>query len=300
MTALPASAPLSPTLNVNTREGLLCALERVDAEGWDGPSGTAVLRYAKDAVVAPAVRRAGVSERSAEFVESTGWAAAWEELCGRAVREVVSPWGIVAAAVRSAVLGEQLAEHYGTGVYAAWQIKRFRDRQEAGRQAPRTDWTRVADRAALSRPVSLTALVDLGWEPVSAPFVPSAPCPRVDVLAGVLARHGWPQAVAKAAILHVADHARTNPDGPPRAHGWREMATELGIPPWQARRVTVLLLGAPGWPGLIERLETGGVAALCGPVIEAAIRATSDESMHPPVRAAETMARTAAPLTLAS
>jgi hypothetical protein len=64
------------------------------------------------------------------------------------------------------------------------------------------------------------------------------------------------------------------------------MSLELSIPPWQARRVTVLLLGEPGWPGLVERVATGGVAALAGPAIDAAVQATCDETMRPPARSA--------------
>ena len=77
-------------------------------------------------------------------------------------------------------------------------------------------------------------------------------------------------------VLHVAEHAQHNRPDRTEVPGWRTLAITLGIPPWQARRVTVLLLGAPGWPGLAERWATGGPAALRGPAIEAAVRTAGE------------------------
>lgn len=108
----------------------------------------------------------------------------------------------------------------------------------------------------------------------------------MEVIVDLLVRHGWQPAVARAAIAHVSEYARPNASGRPRAHGWQEMSICLSIPTWQAHRVTVLLLGAAAWPGLVERLATGGITALAGPAIEAAVRSTCEERMRPPARAA--------------
>lgn len=247
------------------------------------------------------VRSVGVADSVVEFAESTGWAAAWETLRSADVREAASPWGFVRSAVRIAVAGEQLAEAYGTTVKTAWQIRRSYLARTVGRLSPRYGWSRVADPAALSHPVSLTALADAGYEPRAEATVPARSCPRLAAIADLLTRHGWSVEIAHAAVLHVAENARANPAGSLRAHGWREMAAELEIPGWQARRVTVLLVGAPGWPGLVERMEAGGTDALDGPVIEAAVRATCEETMRPPARAAQAVeAQEAVRMALAS
>lgn len=287
-----ATSPIhpAPDLDVRSRDGLIRALDLVDREGWDGPTGGAVLRYAMRAVVVPAVRRLGVTGTAAESVEATGWAAAWEALRAPSLREVESPWGIVASAVRKAVFGEHLAERYGTGVRDAWQIRRFRVRDAADVAPRRGEWHTVADASALSRPVSLSALKDVGWEPRAAGIVDAEPCPRVEILTELLVRHGWSEPTARAAIRHVADFARPNPQGRPRTQGWREMSDELGLPQWQTRRLTVLLLGAGDWAGLVERLEVGGRAALEDPMIAAAVRATRHEGMRSPARTAHEMA----------
>lgn len=272
---------------ISSADGLREALARIAREGWDGPFGRAVLDYARTVVVARAVRAAGFIGADAEFAEATGWAAAWEAMTSRCIRNAESPWGVVAAAVRAAVLNERMAQTYGTDARAAWRIHRFKQAQRVG--APQTrgrTWSVIADQAALARPLSLTALLEVGYEPPAATRIPAGDGERLQLVIDVLVRHGWRPELAHAAILHVSDHARQNPAGPPKAHGWREMSLELGIPPWQARRVTVLLLGTAEWPGLVERVVVGGEAALTGPAIEAAVRATVDEAMRPPARAA--------------
>lgn len=302
---MPAQTPLlvpALDLDVRFREGLIEALHRIDREGWDGPAGGAVLRYAMRAVVVPVVRRFGATGTAAESAEAAGWAAAWEALRAPSIRDVESPWGIVTTAVRKAVFGEHLAERYGTGVRDAWQIRRFRARGGAdGMPRQRGVWNTVADATALSRPVSLSALNEAGWEPRASGIADGEPCPRLEILTALLVRHGWSEPTARAVIRHVADFARPNPDGRPRPLGWREMSDELGLPQWQTRRLTVLLLGTDEWAGLVERLEVGGRAALEDPMIAAAVRATRHEGMRPPARAAhETAVRQPTEAALAS
>jgi hypothetical protein len=271
---------------VATAELLLAALERIEVEGWDRETGRAVLDYAMKHVVRPAVRAVGCTGSDAEYAEATGWSAAWEALSAGSLRSAASPWGVVTAAVRYAVLNERMAETYGTDSRSAWRVHRFtKTSGTSGRQVA-GDWLKVADPAALTRPVSLTAMCDAGYDQPAAPAPLDGSGRCLPAITDLLVRHGWRRELAGAAVLHIADHARQNPAGAPKAHGWREMSLELGIPPWRARRVTVLLLGAPGWPGLVERVATGGVAALSGPAIAAAVRATSDASMRPPARAA--------------
>jgi hypothetical protein len=270
---------------VGTTERIHAALQQVAVEGWDGAIGRAVLEYARLAIVAPAVRSVGFTGGDAEFAEATGWAAAWESLSSRSIRSSESPWGVVSRAVRAAVLNERMAEIYGTDARSAWRVHRFRQAHLGEGRTARGDWLSVADPTALSRPLSLTALVDSGYEPPANAATWGGPN-RLPAITELLVRHGWQRATAEEAVLHVADHARQNPKGHPKAHGWREMSLELGIPPWQARRVTVLLLGTETWPGLVERLAHGGEPALATPAVQAAVRATVDEGMRPPARAA--------------
>lgn len=260
---------------------LLAALDRIAVEGWNSSTGDVVLAYARREVVRPAVRSAGLTGSAAEAAEASGWSAAWEALAGSSVRSAASPWGFVTTAVRRAVLGERMAERYRTATRTAWRVEQFRAEGGSGQRRP-GDWRAVADRAALARPLSLTALVDEGYDRPITDQLPSEADPTMDLLAAVLVRGGWPPAAARETVLHVAEHGLRNRPEEPEVPGWRSLAVALGVPGWQARRLTVLLLGAPGWPGLVERLVTGGASALRGPAIDVAVRATWDAGMRTP------------------
>jgi hypothetical protein len=262
---------------------LFAALDRIAVEGWNSSTGDVVLAYARREVVRPAVRSAGLVGSAAEAAEASGWTAAWEALAGRGIRSATSPWGFVATAVRRAVIGERMAERYRTAARTAWRVEQFRargggDRRRAG------EWRAVADGAALTRPLSLTALVERGYDrPVTDEF-PSEADPTVDLLAAVLTRGGWSPAAARETVLHVAEHGVRNRPEEAEVPGWRSLALYLGVPGWQARRLTVLLLGAPGWPGLVERLVTGGPTALRGSAVDLAVRATREAGLGTPAR----------------
>lgn len=266
---------------------LFAALDRIAVEGWNSSTGDVVLAYARREVVRPAVRAAGLVGSAAEAAEASGWAAAWEALAGRGIRSASSPWGFVATAVRRAVLGERLAERYRTATRTAWRIEQFRAGGGGGRRRA-GEWRTVADDAALARPLSLTALVEQGYDRAVTDEIPSEADPTVSLLTAALVRGGWPPAVAREAVLHVAEHGLRNRPEVTEVPGWRSLAMSLGVPGWQARRVTVLLLGAPGWPGLVERLVTGGPGALHGPAVDLAIRATRNAALGTPARTAPT------------
>jgi hypothetical protein len=172
---------------------------------------------------------------------------------------------------------------------------------ESGRGKAK-DWLAVADAGALRPPASYTELVEAGFERAAESRTVEAPGRCLTAVNELLVQHGWDPEVAAAVIAHVIEYARPNPDGGrPRAHGWREMSAELGIPPWQARRVTVLLLGAGGWPGLVERVAVSGPRALREPAVIAAVQATCDSTLRPPARAATNIsARTVRQIALAS
>ncbi len=274
---------------------LFAALNRVEVEGWNGPTGRALLVYVRRQVVKPAVRSAGLGGASAAHAEATGWSVAWETLASPRIRAAVSPWALVTAAVRRAVLSDRMAERYRTAPWRAWRVERFLAAGSGPAKAG--EWREVADPHALAKPLSLTALIEQDdFDRAGADDVPGDTDPGhvVAELAAVLVRGGWPAADAHEVVLHVADHALANRPDSAEVPGWRHLALSLGVPPWQARRVTALLLGAPGWPGLVERLATAGASALRGPVIEAAVRATRDDSMRTPARTALTVQAQAA------
>lgn len=286
MPATLCSPATTNDVEVRSREGLMAALQLTDTEGWDGPAGAAILRHAMTDVVAPTVRSTLTRNSGIGFAEATGWATAWETLTDPGIRTVASPWGVVRAAVRWAVAGEELADRYGTDPATAWQIRRSLLARTEGKRSDRYGWARVADASALALPLSLTTLVESGYEPPAAASAVDAGG-RLQLLADALACYGWPAPLAWSMVLHVAENAKASPAGTaPRSHGCRGMATDLSIPVWQAWRVTVLIVGAEGWPGLAERLERGGPDALVGPAIEVAVRSTLDRSLSPPDRSA--------------
>jgi hypothetical protein len=198
----------------------------------------------------------------------------------------------VSSAVRRAVLSERLADVYATGAWSAWRIHRRRgDSRRSDRRREPGDWAGVADPAALAAPIRLSRLVEQGYEPAApGPGEASVLGERLELLVEVLVRHGWPREQALAVVEHVALSAVGNGTASGAAPGWRRLAAVLDLPLWQARRVTVLLLGAPGWPGLVERLVRQGPDALADPSVCCALRATLDETMRPPARVARTVA----------
>jgi hypothetical protein len=262
---------------------LLAALDRIAVEGWNSSTGDVVLAYARREVVRPAIRSAGLSGSAAEAAEASGWSAAWEALSSANIRSADSPWGFVATAVRRAVLGERMGERYRTSTRTAWRVEQFRGTARTESRRP-GEWRSVAQEAALARPLSLTALVEAGFDQPVTDHRPSEADPTIDLLAGVLTRGGWSPAAARETVLHVAEHGVRNRPDEAEVPGWRSLALSLGVPGWQARRLTVLLLGAPGWPGLVERLVTGGPAALRGSAVDLAVRATREAGLGTPAR----------------
>lgn len=282
-----------------TRESLREHLDLIAQQGWDGPAGRAVLGYAMTEIVKPVVRWLGLYGAAGEFAESTGWAAAWEALLEPDLAEQPRPWGMVSIRVRRAVLGERMADIYGTDTKSAWRIRRFNRTARPGEPPTRGEWSTVANRGALQPPLRLDQLAaECGRCTEPDPAQTTGPC--LDAVIDLLVRHGWPTHTARAAVLHVADRANDHRPDSTAAPGWRDLAARVGIPPWQARRVTVLLLGAPGWPGLAERFVSGGPSALRGPVVAAAVRATRVESLGSPPHAAAITASGSAPVARAS
>jgi hypothetical protein len=129
-------------------------------------------------------------------------------------------------------------------------------------------------------------LMQTGFE-VSAPPMLLPLGPALDAVVAVMAEEGWSYPVASRAVEAVTANAGLGRTRARTAGGWRTLAEATGLPPWQIRRLTVLLCGAPGWRGLIDAMvETGhdvlrhaGYAALSEqPWIDAHPRRTATPS----------------------
>ena len=83
-------------------------------------------------------------------------------------------------------------------------------------------------------------------------------------------------------VMHLPYPGEEDRKGPD-SRGWRRMAVALGLPPWQARRLCVVLLGTVTWPGLLARLIHDGPHARHTPAMQAALRSTRYRSMRSPV-----------------
>ena len=131
-----APMPSEVTLDVASADGLYAALDRIAVEGWDGPTAHTVLAYARDDVVRPQVARARLRGAVADQACGTGWEVAWEVLTG--LGPVRSPWGVVATAVRRAVLGEVVAAMYATDARSAWRLRADAAADDGSQRLPRS------------------------------------------------------------------------------------------------------------------------------------------------------------------
>lgn len=235
----PAYAPSTPQC---PRESvpLLETLTVIDVEGWDGPAASGLLEFIRTDLVRPLVLGANLRGPAAAQAEATGWEAAWEALAGPSLRTASSPWGVLWTAVRRAVFGEVLTARYHVSPRQAWTL---RARHGAGGQSP---------------PPSLGRWVDVDEDtPTSAASPATIAAVRAAVRAAcdLLVDAGWESEVIEDLIARLLEDAGPNVVGDGRQlQGWRRLAAETGVAPWQVRRVQALLYGTPEWAGLFERL----------------------------------------------
>jgi len=264
------------------RDGLLAVLDVIDRTGWDSPTGESLLEYVRKTVVLPAVGSVGIRGSAADQAEASAWSATWEAMTGPYLRGAESPWGVLWATARRAALGEAVAGDFGTGARKAWRALASTDpgiarSQGAGAGSP-------ANGVGL---VSLDALADAGYE--LADRTPDGRRSGAHLSAVVLALvgAGWSEPVARRTIDELAAVVNLDDRGGAWPQGWRELAAHLGLPPWQVRRVAIVLLGAQGWPGLLERLVLEGPDVLTDPPMRAALRSTTLWWLPNPITAAE-------------
>lgn len=250
--------PATASRITRDREGLLDVLTVIDSEGWEGPTATALLRYLRIELVRPLAVGAGLRGLAASQAEATGWETVWMALTKPSLRTAASPWGVLWQVARRAILGEIVSTKYATEERRARSLDAT---ARAGGYGPLT---------------SLDALASIGWEPAPTAADPVVGLAWREVLARVdaaLIDVGWDQAMA-ARIVDAVLCMPTTPDPRCTIVGWRLLAVELGVPPWQARRLALVLRGTAESPGLIPLLLTVGDEALCDAGLQNALQAT--------------------------
>jgi hypothetical protein len=133
--------------------------------------------------------------------------------------------------------------------------------------------------------VSLEVLLDHGFEPDPAPAVTDhavLDAPLLQTVVALLVEAGWDADRLCAALLVLAERS-SHKDGHPHINGgWRTLALQTGIPGWQARRLTHVLLGTANGPGLLERLALGDRGSTLPDDVTAALRSTVDPKLPSP------------------
>jgi len=227
--------------------------------------------YVRNTVVRPNVAATGLSGPAAEQAEATAWAATWEVLSRPALRSARSPWGVLWSTARRAALGELVSAAYLTDVDSGWRLAR--EQTDAGpNRGPVRSLSDLADRGF--------DLVDEG-DPIG-----TAVGPLMRVVLDEMVEAGWEPAAAIQLVEAIAASARRNGRASWEVRGWRVLAHAFDLPPWRVRRVMVAMLGAPDWPGLVERMAVGGTAAVDPAELRAAIRPTVARWTRMPATAA--------------
>ncbi|NUU15810.1 hypothetical protein HP550_00910 [Cellulomonas humilata] len=254
-----------------TKACLLRMLESIDQEGWDGPTGTQLLQFVRVDLARPLAIDAGLRGLAASQGEASAWQAAWIAMTRPGLRDAKSPWGVIWRAAQRAALGEVLSARYGKDERRALEV-----------------WAAHADRRTLA-PVSLDSLRTTGWDS-TALLSPAESVDLDDVIASAghaLVDVGWSKQDAVRIVAAVTELPDAATDPRSGALGWRRMATTLGVPPWQARRLCVVLRGTTSWRGLFARIITEGPGASRSPAMLAALRSTRVRNHRSPVLAAE-------------
>jgi hypothetical protein len=255
-----ALAPAAPRDNGR----LLTMLEQVADEGWDGPTGRRLLVYVREHLARPLAFGAGLRGLAAGQAEASAWQAAWEVLALQDLRAADQPWGVVWRAAQRAVAGEVFAARYGADPWNALRLA----------------------RTGVPQLVGLDILIEFGLDASGEePAVVAMPLQQAyDEAIVALREVGWPAGLATRIIAAVADlpDPGTNERGWATA-GWRTMASTLGLPPWQARRLCVALLGTVTWPGLLARMVHDGVSARRTQAMQDVLRCTRVRRRRSPV-----------------
>ncbi|WP_155855997.1 hypothetical protein [Cellulomonas sp. URHD0024] len=246
-------------------------LDAIEGEGWDGPTGTRLLTYLRERVVRPLAISVGLRGAAASQAEATAWQGVWVELSRPSIRHVTSPWGVIRQVARRQLLGEIVATRFGTNEWRAWKLNAD------------------ARNGLISPAVSLDSLLEAGWEPEDDEWmtVDSADSKVVLTARRALVAIGWSDCDARRIVDAVLTAPPSDGDARTQFPGWRTMASDLQIPPWQARRLTVALRGTDDWPGLLARIAAEGESAVETPAMRTALLTTRRRSDRSPMLAAQ-------------
>jgi hypothetical protein len=221
------------------RGALLSRIEVAQREGWDSAPATELLLEVRDHIVRPILLSTGLRGGDAVQAEATGWTTAWQVMAGRLIGTVGSPWGLLWVSVRHAILGEIIEAAYATSARNGWKLR-------GGDNLPGhlTADGETKRASAAPRLMSLNALAEMGWEPAAKVdhLEDLDVCSGVlDAAVSVLTSVGWAPGVASRVVdrvaTHAGDHLSPSRRGRQQAAGWRHLATEIGIPPWQVSGV---------------------------------------------------------------
>ena len=253
--------------------GILRAiLAQIDAEGWAGPSGTALLAYVRETIVRPLTVDLGMRGAASGQAEASAWEDVWMLLREPGLRAAESPWGMVWWVARRAVLTEAVCARFPTSPRRAWHLAK-------------------AQAEGLAEPV--VRLDDVPRAALPAVGQDGAP-PRsmgaTDTAIEALTAVGWPREQAAAIVEDVLHDTPTTRSTrwTARAHGWtsygwRTMAERLDLPAWQARRLVIVLRGNADRPGLLPRMILTGGALTIDAELHAALASTRIRSRPSPL-----------------
>ena len=242
---------------------LMTMLEHVAQEGWDGPAGRRLLTFVRERLARPLAVGAGLRGLAASQAEASAWQAAWEVLAFQDLRHTDKPWGVVWRAAQRAVTGEVVSARYGVAPRGAWRLV----------------------HGGVPQLVGLDVLLALGLDasPDDRPPTALSLAGAYEAAVAALRDVGWPAETAHRIVAEVADMPEPGSRRGWVAVGWRSMAAHLDLPPWQARRLCVALLGTPTWPGLLARMIVDGPDAQHQRAMRAALRCTRVRRLRSPV-----------------
>lgn len=274
------------------REGLLAILDDIDRAGWNCPVADELLAYVRATVVRPNVAATGLTGPAADQAEATAWEATWEALALPSLRSARSPWGVLWTTARRAALGELVAGIYCTDVRAGWRLARPDAADSAASD-------RVADNRDDFRHDPPASLADLEGRGIGLPASPQSTgiesSDLLSIVVRALVEVGWRERPASEIVDAVSGGSVADSRTRSGARGWRHLAEVLDVPPWQVRRVTVVMLGGQDWPGLVERLIADGPRVLADPCMRAALRSTVIPWWPSPPTAARRAGETTSP-----
>jgi hypothetical protein len=251
-----AGAP--PMRDLASTAQLCEALGVVEAQGWDSPTGAAVLQYAQVRVVRRLVSLRGFSGHAIEEAVVTGMSVAWEVLDGTSVRQAARPWGVVWRAVDRALSGEILADRFQCSRNRAWRV--------AADAGPGDGVLFVDD------PHQIEGAVTAAGSPQGDP---TGLGPLLDALTSAMVDAGWDRWDAEAVVGATVGLAGQPPSDGRTVLGWRPVAQRFGIPPWRVRRALLALLGTETESGILRSLVENGPRILQQESVAEALRATT-------------------------